>query len=1046
MCRKFSLCSALLVCSALLLLSRAAAAGVLGSIPVDLGAGRVLVAPMGTGPGEQFGNAVASAGDVNGDGYEDVIVAAWTSDAVAGDAGSAYVYFGGPGADDVPDLILHGEGYADNFGSWVASAGDMNGDGFGDLIVGAWQRIAPGSRTGRAYIYYGGPGVDAIPDIVLTGAATDDRFGIMVSCAGDLNGDGFSDVIVGAPCNDAGGVDAGRAYVYFGGAIPNGVPDVMFTGAAGDSLGWRVSGAGDVNSDGFPDIVVGAPGAAGRSGRAYVYYGGPGLDAVADRVLVGEAAGDNFGISVASAGDVNGDGDDDLIIGAWTNDANGTNAGRAYLFYGGAGSDAVADLTLTGEAAGDLFGFVVSSAGDLNRDGFGDLIVGAITNDAHGTSAGRVYVYHGGPGADGIADMTLTGEGAGDRLGFSAAAAGDFDADGVADVIVGAYFNDANGSDAGRAYVVTASSDRPPVVSAPVTITGNEGTAISFSVTVSDPDGDAIGSLTAMPLPPGAAFTPNGSNTVGALTWTPTYGDAGTYDVTFTASNSLLGRATTRISVTNTDRPPVVDPIASQTAAEGTIVDVPAHASDPDGDRLTLSLAAPPFASLILESSGGPGDVAAVIHLAPGFDDAGVYLDNRLTATGGTISASASFGVTVANVNRPPVVTSPLSVTSFEGSLIAFLVVATDPDGDPVTLSVQGLPLGATWIDSGAGTGSFSWTPGYGQAGTHIVSFLARDDQGASSTPRSVTISVGNLNRAPAASAGGPYSGVVNVPVSLIGTSSWDPDGDPLTFSWNFGDLATGVGPTPIHAYSSGGVHVVTLTVSDGLLSNTTSTSVTIQDVFPARAFTTGGNKTIHLGSGKATWCTQVEPVGGSYLSTSVISSTITMKYGTGQIFALGGKVSIGADKDGNGVQELTACFAKTDLRTLFADLPKGTNTVTVTLEGDLSSGGKFRGTLTVDVVSTGGTLVASLSPNPLRPEGTLTLHTDREGALRVTVFDLSGRVVRVLHDASSVAPGYHDMRIDGRDSSGRRLASGVYFYRIEAAEGVETGRFVIAR
>jgi flagellar hook assembly protein FlgD len=170
------------------------------------------------------------------------------------------------------------------------------------------------------------------------------------------------------------------------------------------------------------------------------------------------------------------------------------------------------------------------------------------------------------------------------------------------------------------------------------------------------------------------------------------------------------------------------------------------------------------------------------------------------------------------------------------------------------------------------------------------------------------------------------------------------------------------------------------------------------------------------------------------------------MKYGAGQIFAQTGKLSIGADKDGNGVMEMTACFAKADLRTLFAGLPKGTNTVTVTLEGDVSTGGKFRTTLTIDVVGTGGALASSLSPNPLNPEATLTFTTSLPGRVKASVFDLHGRLVRALETGVYLGAGYHDLHVDGRGDRGERLPSGVYYYRIETGEGEATGRFVIAR
>ncbi len=418
---------------------------------------RTLFTPTGAAALDYLGYSVAGAGDVNGDGYGDVIVGAYANDAGGASAGRAYVYYGGPGVDASADLILTGAVAGDNFGFSVAGAGDVNGDGYGDVIVGALYNDAGGSSAGRAYVYFGGPGVDASADLILTGAAAGDGFGISVAGAGDVNGDGYGDVIVGAYANDAGGVDAGRAYVYFGGPGADAVADLTLTGAtASDYFGISVAGAGDVNGDGYGDVIVGARGndAGGTdAGRAYVYFGGPGADAVADLTLTGAATGDFFGHSVAGAGDVNGDGYGDVIVGAYYNDAGGTNAGRAYVYYGGPGADAVADLTLTGAAAGDEFGTSVAGAGDVNGDGYGDVIVGARGNDAGGTDAGRAYVYFGGPGADAIADLTLTGAAAYDDFGHSVAGAGDVNGDGYGDVIVGASGNNAGGTDAGRAYV-----------------------------------------------------------------------------------------------------------------------------------------------------------------------------------------------------------------------------------------------------------------------------------------------------------------------------------------------------------------------------------------------------------------------------------------------------------------------------------------------------------------------------------------------------------------------------------------------------------------
>ena len=158
-----------------------------------------------------------------------------------------------------------------------------------------------------------------VADVILTGVAASDNFGTSVSTAGDVNGDGYSDVIVGANANDAGGSNAGRAYVYFGGSIMNNTADVLLTGeAASDGLGFAVANAGDVNGDGYGDVLIGATGndAGGTSaGRAYVYFGGSLMNSTADVIMTGAAANDQFGVSVSTTGDVNGDGYSDVAVG-----------------------------------------------------------------------------------------------------------------------------------------------------------------------------------------------------------------------------------------------------------------------------------------------------------------------------------------------------------------------------------------------------------------------------------------------------------------------------------------------------------------------------------------------------------------------------------------------------------------------------------------------------------------------------------------------------------------------------------------------------------
>ncbi|MCH9031259.1 MAG: FG-GAP repeat protein [candidate division Zixibacteria bacterium] len=339
-------------------------------------------------------------------------------------------------------LTFAGEAASNFFGLSVSGAGDVNNDGFADLIMGAPGNFVGGSQVGRAYVFSGQTG-DTLH--VFTGEAALDEFGISVSGAGDVNNDGFADLIVGAWFNDAGGNDAGRAYVYSGqtGALLH-----TFTGEAADDLfGHSVSGVGDANNDGFDDIIVGASynDAGGtRAGRAYVYSGQTGALL---HTLTGEAVDDQFGISVSGAGDVNNDGRADLIVGSRFNDAGGTEAGRAYVYSGQTGTLL---HIFTGKAVFDHFGRSVSGAGDVNNDGYDDLIVGSRLDDAGETNAGRADVYSGQTGA---LLHTFTGEAAVDGFGYSVSGAGDVNNDGFADLIIGAESNDAGGVNAGRAYV-----------------------------------------------------------------------------------------------------------------------------------------------------------------------------------------------------------------------------------------------------------------------------------------------------------------------------------------------------------------------------------------------------------------------------------------------------------------------------------------------------------------------------------------------------------------------------------------------------------------
>ncbi len=416
----------------------------------------------GVGAWDASGHSVASAGDVNGDGFADLIIGARWAEPHGSASGATYVVFGKASgfAADISLSTLNGStGFklsgaaANNYSGFsVASAGDFNGDGFDDLIIGARGAGSP-TYAGISYIIYGKAsgfaanlelsGVTAGTGLKLTGAAAWEQSGYSVASAGDVNGDGFDDVIVGAKTASPSGLAyAGASYVVFGRA--SGIASIDLStlngstgfklsgGTARDYSGRSVASAGDVNGDGFDDLIVGASEADPNgiaSGASFVVFGKASgfaanlnlstLNGSNGFKLSGAAARDYCGFSVATAGDVNGDGYADLIVGATGADASDPGSGVSYVVFGKASGFAAnidlsalngsAGFALWGEAANDLAGRAVASAGDVNGDGYDDLIVGAPAADPHGASSGATYVVFGGAFGGSTTPVTTTG-------------------------------------------------------------------------------------------------------------------------------------------------------------------------------------------------------------------------------------------------------------------------------------------------------------------------------------------------------------------------------------------------------------------------------------------------------------------------------------------------------------------------------------------------------------------------------------------------------------------------------------------------------------
>ncbi len=429
--------------------------------------------------GDYAGITVANAGDVNGDGFGDMLVGAPGNDAAGSYAGAAYLILGGPAPGDLhlgfADAAYTGEASPDAAGMSVSGAGDVNGDGFDDMLVGASQQSDGGTSAGAVYLILGNdvPGDLGLgaADAEFVGASAGDHAGSATSSAGDFNGDGFDDVLIG---EGAAVGYRGNACLLLGSASPASrsleAADSNYVGeVVQDRAGSSVASGGDVDGDGLADIFVGAPGRDESRGAAYLVLGRAapadlGLGG-ADAVYSGESAADYAGGAVAGAGDVNGDGFGDLLVGATGNGASANRSGAAYLILGG-GSPASRPLAVADakyEEGGGVdaeAGCSVASAGDVDADGFMDVLVGA-SYEGTGVSAGAAYLILGSPGPAGrslsAADAVYAGEALDDFAGSSLSGGGDVDADGFADILIGARGSDDGGSLAGAAYLILGS-------------------------------------------------------------------------------------------------------------------------------------------------------------------------------------------------------------------------------------------------------------------------------------------------------------------------------------------------------------------------------------------------------------------------------------------------------------------------------------------------------------------------------------------------------------------------------------------------------------
>ena len=405
---------------------------------------------------DNSGDITGGGGDINGDGYDDILIGAFRGDPNGeADAGEGYVIFGKLNGwtpvlnlstlDGTNGFVINGIDAGDRAGYAVSNAGDVNGDGFDDIIMGAYLADTNGADSGEAYLVFGKASgwpaavelstLEATVGILYNGVAAGDYAGNSVAGVGDVNADGYADFMIGALRADLNGkTNSGAGYLIFGKAngwvspveladltLENGI--VTHGADAGEQSNESLAPAGDVNNDGYDDILIGAsqgrPNGIFGAGKAYIVFGKAtndwvsptelsALNGITGTMFAGISPLDYTAKKISGVGDVNADGFDDIIIGAHgAENGSLSDVGKSYIVFGKAGgwgaSSNLADLdgtdgfSLNGIAGADQSGSYLSSAGDVNNDGFDDFLIGAAQSDAGGVNSGQTYLIFGNP-------------------------------------------------------------------------------------------------------------------------------------------------------------------------------------------------------------------------------------------------------------------------------------------------------------------------------------------------------------------------------------------------------------------------------------------------------------------------------------------------------------------------------------------------------------------------------------------------------------------------------------------------------------------------
>ena len=668
-----------------------------GAEPHALLAATPLWTSVGGQAAAEFAQQVQSAGDVNGDGFDDVLVGAWLLDDLDADEGGAFLFLGGPGGPSAAEDWSFVSGQEDGWlGLDLAGIGDHDGDGYSDVVIGAryFDDEDTGQvDTGKVWLFGGSStGLSPTPDWELLGWQGGMQFGGGVTGAGDINGDGYADAVVGATQYTLNFADEGAIFVFHGDPSGFGSTYDQFSpgGQAGVNFGRTVAGLGDVNHDGFDDVIAGAPAwTSGQTdeGAAFLYTGSVGGLNYASWVFDTDQSTAGQGLNVGPAGDVDGDGYADFLISTWAWDEGlDTDNGKVWLFNGSSGTPSTTpSWSLVGTQAQEFVGTCIGTAGDVDGDGFSDLLLGASGYDGSVTDEGAARVFTGSPSGPGtVAAWTAEGGQNDSYFGNSCAGAGDVDGDGLGDAAIGAQLFDGSLIDEGAAYVYVGLAEGLSAV-ANFTNTGSQGGMEFGAAVASAGDMDGDGDL---------------ETVVGAPSFT----------------NTFFGEGVVFVYEGKPDGPPPTPVLTAYGGSGGADFGrAVAGGGDVDGDGYDdLVVGAPGYTdgqsdegrvSLFLGSSGGPSvsapwtwqpdsagaEVGAAVALAGDVDGDG-FADLAVGAPGqdGVGNAHVFFGSASGLGSAPDWTSSGSSISGVEfGAAVAW---AGDVDGDGTDDLLVGSP------------------------------------------------------------------------------------------------------------------------------------------------------------------------------------------------------------------------------------------------------------------------------------------------------------------------------------------------------------------